>query len=130
MAVALFLSMGTLQAQTQPNCDLSKCSPEERAACAKKCMSASTASLLSMFLSVPVAQLTDEKPANCKPSNCKPTNCRKKAASSEAKLVSTTTKTAATYSNSLEKAIESAITPTPTKKKCVPSNCSKKSTTL
>ena len=90
----LMLSAGSLQAQTPPNCDLTKCSPEEKAECAKKCVTATTA----------MASLTDflfaEK--NTEKTSCNPAACQKKKTVATAKLVSTQTESAPVYSNSLE----------------------------
>jgi len=65
--LTMMLSMGSLQAQTQPNCDLSKCSPAERAACAKKC--ATSTSAMASLTSFLFAERNTEK-ANCKPAAC------------------------------------------------------------
>lgn len=117
---ALLLSVGSLQAQTKPNCDLTKCSPEERAACAKRCAStamATTAGLTDLLF----AATTSEKPA------CKPAACAK-AKTATAKLVSTETKTAPTYTNSLDATVEKS-TDTDKQKNCA-MKCSKKKTSL
>ncbi len=117
---AFLLSMGSLQAQTQPNCDLSKCSPEERAACAKRCATsalATTASLTNFLFD------TEE----VKKTNCNPAACAKTKAAT-AKLVSTETKLAPVYSNSLETVIED-LTSTE-KQKCCAVKCSKEKTSL
>ena len=104
--LTLMLSMGSLQAQTPPNCDLTKCSPEEKAECAKKCVTATTA----------MASLTDflfaEK--NTEKTSCNPAACQKKATVATAKLVSTETEPAPVYSNSLATEEEKTINP----KKC------------
>lgn len=115
---AMVLSMGSLQAQTQPNCDLSKCSPAERAECAKKCATAtsSMASLTSFLF----AESNTEK------ANCKPAACQKKNSSVTAKLVSTETKPAPVYSNSLK--AEKLTTTNP--KKCCAVKCDKAKTSL
>lgn len=114
--VALVLSMGSLQAQTQPKCDLSKCSPEERAACAKICASKSLATTagLTDFL----FEAKETKTASCNPAACTKTK------NATAKLVSTETKAAPTYANSLETATEAP------KKKCCATKCTKKKTSL
>jgi len=110
--------MGSLQAQTKPNCDVSKCSPAEKAECAKKCASATSAmaSLTSL--------LFDEK--NKEKANCKPAACQKKETTAVAKLVATETKPAPVYSNSLATEEVSATNP----KKCCASKCSKAKTSL
>ena len=116
----LLLSMGSLQAQTQPNCDLSKCSPEERAACAKICAKKSLATTVGLtdFLFG-----TKETPKlNCQPAACAKTN------GATAKLVSTETKIAPVYSNSLETVVEE-LTSTE-KKKCCATKCTKAKTRL
>lgn len=117
---ALVVSMGSLQAQTQPNCDLSKCSPEERAACAKKCATKSlvtTASLTNFLFA------SEETPkANCNPAACAKTK------GATAKLVATETTPAPVYSNSLETVVED-LTSTE-KKKCCAIKCSKAKTSL
>jgi len=112
------LSMGSLQAQTQPNCDLSKCSPEEKAACAKKC--ASSTSAMASLTSLLFAEEKTEK------ANCNPAACQKKTTTAVAKLVSTETKLAPVYSNSLAKEKGTATNP---KKNCA-SKCSKAKTSL
>ena len=117
---ALMLSMGSLQAQTQANCDLTKCSPEERAACAKRCASTASATTASLtdFL---FASTTSEKPT------CNPVACAK-TTGAMAKLVSTETKTAPTYTNSLDEVVEQ-LTETD-KKKNYAMKCNKKKTSL
>jgi len=117
---ALLLSMGSLQAQTQANCDLSKCSPEERAACAKRCIANSlgTATSLTDFL----FEAKETKRTNCNPAACA------KAKGATAKLVSTETKPAPVYSNSLETAVEE-LTSTK-KKKCDVTKCRKAKASL
>jgi len=117
---ALLLSMGSLQAQTQPNCDLTKCSPEERAACAKRCATtslATTASLTDFLFGAKETQKT-----NCNPAACAKTK------SATAKLVSTATTPAPVYSNSLETVVEE-LTSTEKKKSCA-LKCSKAKTSL
>lgn len=115
---AMMLSMGSLQAQTQPNCDLSKCSPKEKAECAKKCASSTsaTASLTSFLF----AEKNTEK------ANCNPAACQKRSTTAVAKLVSTETKPAPVYSNSLATEELTATNP----KKCCASKCSKAKTSL
>lgn len=126
-AFALFLSLGSLQAQTQPNCDLSKCSPEERALCAKICAgaNATTASLLNVL-----SPTTTVAKANCKPTaNCKPSDCKKTATTeATAQLVSSEIQTAPNYSNSLE--TKSVNNPKTEKKKYCASKCSKAKASL
>ena len=110
--------MGSLQAQTQPNCDLSKCSPAERAECAKKCATSTTAmASLTSFL---FAESNTEK------ANCKPAACQKKNTTAVAKLVATETKPAPVYSNSL--ATEKLTTKQ--SKKCCAIKCDKTKTSL
>ena len=119
--LALVLSMGSLQAQTQPNCDLSKCSPEERAACAKRCATTSalaTTAGLTNFL----FDTKEEKKPNCNPVACA------KTTGATTKLVATETKPAPVYSNSLETVIED-LTSTEKKKRCTV-KCSKAKTSL
>jgi len=118
---ALLLSTGSLQAQTQPNCDLSKCSPEERVACAKRC--AKTSSLAT------TASLTDFLFASeeTKKANCKPAACAKTKGAT-AKLVATETTPAPVYSNSLETVVEE-LTNTEKKQSCA-AKCSKKKASL
>ena len=118
---ALLLSVGSLQAQTQPNCDLSKCTPEERAACAKRC-----AAKTSLATTVGLTDFLFETKAT-KKANCNPAACAKKEGAT-AKLVSTETNVAPTYASSLETVAEK---PTSTeKKKCAVTKCSKKKTSL
>ncbi len=117
---ALVLSMGGLQAQTQPKCDLSKCSPEERAACAKICASKSLAT--SVGLTDFLFEAKETKKTNCNPAACA------KTTGATAKLVSTETKPAPVYSNSLETMVE-GLTSTEKKKNCA-AKCSKAKTSL
>lgn len=124
VAFTLMFSLGNLQAQSQPNCDLSKCSPAERALCAKICAStnSATANLLNVFSVETVAAKT-----NCNPANCQPSDCKKTDASS-AKLVSAEIKTAPDYSSNL--ATNSVKTATTEKKKCCALKCNKTKTSL
>ncbi len=116
--LTMMLSMGSLQAQTQPNCDLSKCSPEEKAECAKKCATSNSAmASLTGFL---FAEKNAEK------ANCNPAACQKRPTVAAAKLVSTETKPAPVYSNSL--AAEEVATKNP--KKCCAIKCDKTKTSL
>jgi len=117
---ALLLSTGSLQAQTQANCDLSKCSPEERAACAKRCASTSLATTVGLtdFL----FEAKETKKANYNPAACTKTK------GATAKLVSTETESAPVYANSLETVVEE-LTSTEKKKSCA-AKCSKTKTSL
>ena len=117
--LALLLSMGSLQAQSQP-CDISKCSPEERAECAKRCASASTsiASLTSFLFAA-----SDTEKAKCQPTACKKVNV-----TATAKLVATETVEAPNYSNNLEAKVEKVESTK--KKKCCVTSCSKGKTSL
>lgn len=111
----LMLSAGSLQAQIPPNCDLTKCSPEEKAECAKKCVTATTA----------MASLTDflfaEK--NTEKTSCNPAACQKKTTLATAKLVSTQTEFAPVYSNNLATEEEKTTNP---KKRCTIKCCETK----
>jgi len=115
---ALILSVGSVQAQTPPNCDLSKCSPEEKAECAKKCATSTSATAsLTSFLFAEAAT---------KKTNCNPAACQKKTTEATAKLVATETKPAPVYSNSLE---TEKLSPSNPKKSCA-TKCSKAKTSL
>lgn len=118
---ALLLSMGSLQAQTQPKCDLSKCSPEKRAECAKRC--AASAALAASF-SLTDFFFADAKTSktNCQPANCNPAACKKTAT---AKLVATETKTATNYGDNIEENNTASKAKT-TKKSCA-AKCKKAS---
>ena len=116
--LTLMLSMGSLQAQAQPKCDLSKCSPAERAECAKRCATSATAvANLTSFL---FAEVPTKK------ANCNPAACQKKTKVAVAKLVSTESKPAPVYSNSLETEEPTALNP----KKCCATKCNKAKTSL
>ncbi|MEM6321997.1 MAG: hypothetical protein AAF960_30335 [Bacteroidota bacterium] len=124
--VVLFLSFGTLQAQTTQKCDLSKCAPEERAACAKKCARTSDFSMTSL-----VSLLFESKAETSTQTNCQPAACQKKSAES-AQLVSSTSNDAASYGNSLAEPVaasESAVPKKPCCKKGT-TTCDKKMTSL
>ena len=117
--LVLMLSMGSLQAQSQANCEVSKCSPKERAECAKRCAAATSMASLTSFLFA----VSDTEKANCQP-----TACKKVTATATAKLVSTETVEAPNYSNNLEANLEKATSPK--KKKCCATSCSKAKTSL
>ncbi|MEM1124151.1 MAG: hypothetical protein AAGJ18_27185, partial [Bacteroidota bacterium] len=124
--MVLFLSFGTLQAQTTQKCDLSKCKPEERAACAKKCTQTSDFSMASLV------NLLFEPEANpSTKTNCQPAACRKKSTES-AQLVSTTSNDAASYGNNLAEPVATSESALPKKPCCKKSTttCSKKTTSL
>lgn len=117
---ALLLSMGTLQAQTPADCDLSKCSPEEREACAKRC--ATSASTTTSLVDMLLVGFQVEKP------NCNPANCKKQGTTATAKLVSTEVKSTPTYgSDVVEETANATITE---KKKGCATRCSKSKTSL
>lgn len=120
----LMLAFGSLQAQSQPSCDLSKCSPAERALCAQKCSGSATlsTSLLGLLGINPVAQK-----ANCNPVKCNPADCEK-VNTAGAKLVATQVSKAPNYSNSLETTTTSEASVG--KKKCDALKCSKAKASL
>lgn len=110
----LFLSTSSLLAQTTPNCDVSKCSPKEREACAKTCNTALNS--LSSFLNL--ALETTSATANCKPASCK-------EATANATLVSTEIVPAPTYAKNLP-AKEKNVSTTEKAKNCSVSCCKTK----
>jgi len=103
--VAFILSVGSLQAQNQPKCDLSKCSPEERAECAKRCNASSSLATLTSFL------------FDADKAKCQPAQCQKATTTASAKLVATETKIATDYGSDIQ-ATTDELTPKSTKKSC------------